>query len=154
MITVHGAGGKIDDGFVFDDLVGPHSARWTGCRNATVCGTGTNSNNGGSVLASLVVLLFMRSWKSAFIAAIAIPTSIIATFAMMRFLDFTLNNVTMLALVLMGNLSVALMIVVMAYPVAYLLHAYILVLLPVVLLVMLLSNSFRKPILLLELMLW
>jgi len=35
------------------------------------------------------------------IAAVAIPTSIIATFAAMRFLNFTLNNVTMLALVLM-----------------------------------------------------
>ena len=55
----------------------------------------------GSILASLVVLLFMRSWRSALIAAIAIPTSIIATFAIMRMFDFTLNNVTMLALVLM-----------------------------------------------------
>ena len=55
----------------------------------------------GSILASLVVLLFMRSWRSALIAAVAIPTSIIATFAMMRAFDFTLNNVTMLALVLM-----------------------------------------------------
>ena len=55
----------------------------------------------GSILASLVVLIFMRSWRSAFIAAVAIPTSIISTFAMMRFFDFTLNNVTLLALVLM-----------------------------------------------------
>lgn len=55
----------------------------------------------GSILASLVVLLFMRSWRSALIAAVAIPTSIVATFAMMRAFDFTLNNVTMLALVLM-----------------------------------------------------
>ncbi len=55
----------------------------------------------GSVLASIVVLLFMRSWRSTLIAAVAIPGSVIATFAMMRFLDFTLNNVTMLALVLM-----------------------------------------------------
>ncbi len=55
----------------------------------------------GSILASIVVLLFMRSWRSTIIAAVAIPTSIVATFAMMRALDFTLNNVTMLALVLM-----------------------------------------------------
>lgn len=55
----------------------------------------------GSILASVVVLLFMRSWRSTLIAAIAIPASIIATFAMMRFMQFTLNNVTMLALVLM-----------------------------------------------------
>lgn len=55
----------------------------------------------GSILASIVVLLFMRSWRSTLIAAVAIPASIIATFAMMRVMDFTLNNVTMLALVLM-----------------------------------------------------
>lgn len=55
----------------------------------------------GSILATIVVLLFMRSWRSTFIAAIAIPASIIATFAVMRALDFTMNNVTMLALVLM-----------------------------------------------------
>jgi HAE1 family hydrophobic/amphiphilic exporter-1 len=55
----------------------------------------------GSILASIVVLLFMRSWRSTLIAAVAIPTSIIATFAAMRWMNFTLNNVTMLALVLM-----------------------------------------------------
>ena len=55
----------------------------------------------GSILACLTVLLFMRSWRSTFIAAVAIPTSIIATFAFMKLFDFTLNNVTMLALVLM-----------------------------------------------------
>lgn len=55
----------------------------------------------GSLFASLVVLFFMRSWRSTIIASVAIPASIIATFAMMRALDFTLNNITMLALVLM-----------------------------------------------------
>ncbi|HEX9000426.1 MAG TPA: efflux RND transporter permease subunit [Blastocatellia bacterium] len=55
----------------------------------------------GSILACLVVLLFMRSWRSTIIAGIAIPTSVIATFGMMRALGFTLNSVTMLALVLM-----------------------------------------------------
>ena len=55
----------------------------------------------GSILASLVVLAFMRSWRSTIIAAIAIPSSVIASFGMMRALNFTLNSVTMLALVLM-----------------------------------------------------
>ena len=55
----------------------------------------------GSILASLVVLLFMRSWRSTLIAAIAIPCSVISTFGMMRAMNFTLNGVTMLALVLM-----------------------------------------------------
>jgi len=55
----------------------------------------------GSILASLVVLAFMRNWRSTLIAAIAIPASVISTFGMMAALDFTLNSVTMLALVLM-----------------------------------------------------
>ena len=55
----------------------------------------------GSILACITVLLFMRSWRSTIIASVAIPTSIIASFAFMRVFDFTLNNVTMLALVLM-----------------------------------------------------
>jgi len=55
----------------------------------------------GSLLATIVVLLFMRSWRSTLIAAVVIPASIITTFAGMRFFGFTLNNVTMLALVLM-----------------------------------------------------
>ncbi|MCI0339311.1 MAG: efflux RND transporter permease subunit [Acidobacteria bacterium] len=55
----------------------------------------------GSILACLVVMAFMRSWRSTIIAGIAIPTSVISTFGLMRALDFTLNSVTMLALVLM-----------------------------------------------------
>ena len=55
----------------------------------------------GSILASLVVLMFMRSWRSTAIAAVAIPCSVISAFGMMRALNFTLNSVTMLALVLM-----------------------------------------------------
>lgn len=55
----------------------------------------------GSILASLVVLVFMRSWRSTLIAAVAIPCSVISSFGMMRALNFTLNSVTMLALVLM-----------------------------------------------------
>ncbi len=54
----------------------------------------------GSLLASLVVLLFIRNWRAVWIAALAIPTSIIATFTLMRAMDFTLNNMTLLALTL------------------------------------------------------
>jgi HAE1 family hydrophobic/amphiphilic exporter-1 len=60
----------------------------------------------GSILACLVVLLFMRSWRSTIIAGIAIPTSVISTFGMMWALDFTLNSVTMLALVLMVGIVI------------------------------------------------
>jgi len=54
----------------------------------------------GGILASLSVLLFMQSFRSTLIASVAIPTSIIATFVLMRFLGFTLNNITMLGLVI------------------------------------------------------
>jgi HAE1 family hydrophobic/amphiphilic exporter-1 len=53
-----------------------------------------------------VVLAFMRSWRSTLIAGVAIPASVIATFGMMRALDFTLNSVTMLALVLMVGIVI------------------------------------------------
>jgi HAE1 family hydrophobic/amphiphilic exporter-1 len=60
----------------------------------------------GSILACLVVLLFVRSWRSTLIAGIAIPASVIASFGMMRALNFTLNSVTMLALVLMVGIVI------------------------------------------------
>jgi HAE1 family hydrophobic/amphiphilic exporter-1 len=60
----------------------------------------------GSILACLVVFAFMRSWRSTVIAAVAIPSSVIATFGMMAALDFTLNSVTMLALVLMVGIVI------------------------------------------------
>jgi HAE1 family hydrophobic/amphiphilic exporter-1 len=60
----------------------------------------------GAILASLVVLAFMRNWRSTLIAAIAIPASVISTFAVMWALDFTLNSVTMLALVLMVGIVI------------------------------------------------
>jgi len=54
----------------------------------------------GSILAALVVLVFLWNWRSTIIAAIAIPTSIIATFGLIWYEDFTLNSLTMLALTL------------------------------------------------------
>ncbi|GBD25892.1 Multidrug resistance protein MdtC [bacterium HR30] len=53
-----------------------------------------------AVLVSLTVLLFIANWRATLIAAVAIPTSIIATFTLMRWLGFTINNITMLGLVL------------------------------------------------------
>ena len=52
----------------------------------------------GGLLAALVVWFFMRNWRATVISALAIPISIIGTFAVMRALDFSLNNMTMLAL--------------------------------------------------------
>jgi HAE1 family hydrophobic/amphiphilic exporter-1 len=52
------------------------------------------------VLVSLTVLLFISNLRATLIAAVAIPTSIIATFSAMSWLGFTINNITMLGLVL------------------------------------------------------
>src|SRR3977135_3204886 len=54
----------------------------------------------GSILAALVVLLFLGNFRSTIIAAISIPTSIIATFGLIWYMGFTLNMLTMLALTL------------------------------------------------------
>jgi HAE1 family hydrophobic/amphiphilic exporter-1 len=52
----------------------------------------------GGLLAAAVVFLFIRNWRVTIIAGTAIPISIIGTFTVMRYLDFSLNNMTMLAL--------------------------------------------------------
>lgn len=54
----------------------------------------------GSILAALVVLLFMQNVRATLIAAIAIPTSLISTFAAMEWADITLNGPSMLGLTL------------------------------------------------------
>ena len=54
----------------------------------------------GSILAAAVVLIFLWNWRSTIIAAVAIPTSIIATFGLIWYQGFTLNSMTMLALTL------------------------------------------------------
>ncbi|RYE81405.1 MAG: efflux RND transporter permease subunit, partial [Myxococcales bacterium] len=54
----------------------------------------------GSLLAAVIVFIFLANWRSTVIAAIAIPTSIISTFGIMRAAGFTLNSITLLALTL------------------------------------------------------
>jgi HAE1 family hydrophobic/amphiphilic exporter-1 len=54
----------------------------------------------GSLLASLIVLLFMRNFRLVLIASLAIPTSIIATFTLIKAMGFTLNSMTLLGLTL------------------------------------------------------
>ncbi len=60
----------------------------------------------GALLAAGIVLLFMRNWRSTLIAAVAIPTSIISTFTLIAYMGFTLNQMTMLALVLMVGIVI------------------------------------------------
>ena len=60
----------------------------------------------GSVLAVLVVLVFLRDWRSTAISALAIPLAAIPTFAFMYAMDFTLNSISMLALSLVAGVLV------------------------------------------------
>jgi len=52
------------------------------------------------ILVIVIIFLFLRNLKGTIIPALAIPTSIVATFGLLYFLGFTINNLTLLALIL------------------------------------------------------
>jgi multidrug efflux pump subunit AcrB len=60
----------------------------------------------GSVLAVIVVCLFLRSWRATVISALAIPLSAIPAFAFMQWMGFTLNMITLLGLSLVAGVLV------------------------------------------------
>ncbi len=60
----------------------------------------------GGFLAVIVVFLFLWNFRTTFIAALAIPTSIISTFALMYAMGYTLNSITMLSLTLMVGIVI------------------------------------------------
>jgi HAE1 family hydrophobic/amphiphilic exporter-1 len=60
----------------------------------------------GSILAALIIFLFLANIRTTLIAAIAIPTSIISAFGLMAAMGFTLNQITMLALTLMVGIVI------------------------------------------------
>jgi HAE1 family hydrophobic/amphiphilic exporter-1 len=60
----------------------------------------------GGLLAALIVFLFLWNFRSTIIAALAIPTSIIAAFALIAALGYSLNQMTMLALTLMVGIVI------------------------------------------------
>ncbi|HET9275574.1 MAG TPA: efflux RND transporter permease subunit, partial [Gemmatimonadales bacterium] len=51
-------------------------------------------------LVILIIFVFLRNLRATIIPGLAIPASIITTFAVMYFLDFSINNLTLLALTL------------------------------------------------------
>ncbi len=55
----------------------------------------------GTLLASLIVWLFLRSMRSTLIIATAIPVSLMGAVAVIYFFGYTLNSLTMLALLLL-----------------------------------------------------
>lgn len=54
----------------------------------------------GIALVILVIMIFLRSWRSTVVAAIAIPVSIIPTFIVLWAFGFSINTLTLLAIVL------------------------------------------------------
>lgn len=60
----------------------------------------------GALLAIIIVLIFLRDWKLTLISATALPTAVIATFAFLEFMGFSLNMMTTLAL----SLSIGILI--------------------------------------------
>src|SRR5580658_2562138 len=60
----------------------------------------------GSILAVLVVFLFLRDTRATLISALAIPLSVIPAFAFMQWMDFTLNSISLLAVSLVAGVLV------------------------------------------------
>jgi len=60
----------------------------------------------GAVLAVVVILFFLHDFRATIISAVAIPSSVVATFAFIDFMGFSFNNMTMLAL----SLSIGILI--------------------------------------------
>jgi HAE1 family hydrophobic/amphiphilic exporter-1 len=60
----------------------------------SISNVGTSATYGG-ILAIIVLLLFLRNFRSTIVIATAIPVSIIATFALLYFAHFTLNIMTL-----------------------------------------------------------
>jgi hydrophobic/amphiphilic exporter-1 (mainly G- bacteria), HAE1 family len=67
----------------------------------------------GAFLAGFVVLFFLANFRATIIAGLAIPTSIVATFAIMSYMNFTLNMISLLALTLSVGIVIDDAIVVM-----------------------------------------
>lgn len=60
----------------------------------------------GAILAVVVVWFFLRDWRATFVSAVALPLSIIPTFAAMHWAGFSLNTVTLLSLSLVVGILV------------------------------------------------
>lgn len=60
----------------------------------------------GMILAAIVVFIFLRDWRATLIASVAMPLSLVPTFAVMALLHFSLNGLTLLALTLVIGILV------------------------------------------------
>jgi len=60
----------------------------------------------GILLTAIVLMLFLHAWRNAIVVMIAIPSSLLATFIVMKWLNFTLDNVSLMALSLIIGILV------------------------------------------------
>lgn len=60
----------------------------------------------GALFAAAIVFLFLKKFRLTVISAVAIPASLIATFAVMSYMGFTLNVITLLALALVVGIVI------------------------------------------------
>ncbi|MCB9656670.1 MAG: efflux RND transporter permease subunit [Sandaracinaceae bacterium] len=60
----------------------------------------------GAALAILIIFIFLRDWRATLISAMALPTSVVGTFAFVQIMGFTLNMMTTMAL----SLSIGILI--------------------------------------------
>jgi multidrug efflux pump len=68
---------------------------------------------GSVILVILVVFVFLRNWRATLIPAVAVPASLVATFAVMYLLDFSIDNLSLMALTISTGFVVDDAIVVM-----------------------------------------
>jgi HAE1 family hydrophobic/amphiphilic exporter-1 len=60
----------------------------------------------GAILAIIVVVVFLRDWRATVIVAVALPLSVLPTFFFMKFMGYTLNFISLLALTLVVGILV------------------------------------------------
>ncbi|MDW7739824.1 MAG: efflux RND transporter permease subunit [Bacillota bacterium] len=61
---------------------------------------------GGAILAILVLILFLKNWRTTMFIGLSIPTAIIATFSLLYFADITINLMTLGGLALAAGMLV------------------------------------------------
>ena len=60
----------------------------------------------GSILATIVVFIFLRDWRATLLAAVALPLSVLPAFFFMHTMGFSLNFVSLLAITLVTGILV------------------------------------------------
>lgn len=60
----------------------------------------------GAALAVITILIFLRDWRATLITGVALPLSVVPTFMLLKFMGYTLNSMTLLALALVVGVLV------------------------------------------------